>query len=151
MFLATLVAQCLTLVSQSVTQWVSATLEFWHKECLLRLQTLQSFDQSVVKKQGDCHNNQHLNFCVNLIMIIWKVIFRMVVKMIMLMINMMVIMALTSFLDSLAVWKYAPMLVLDNSVVIWSVYLFLFKIPGDILSDTGCSFSLPAHPETKVF
>ena len=29
-----------------MTGWVSATLEFWHKEWLLRLQTLQKLGQS---------------------------------------------------------------------------------------------------------
>ena len=48
-FLAALAALYLTLVTHSVDQWVSATLEFWHKEWLLRLQTLHTFDQSDVK------------------------------------------------------------------------------------------------------
>ena len=48
-FLAALAALYLTLISQSVSQWLSATLEFWHKEWLLRLQTFQTFDQSHVK------------------------------------------------------------------------------------------------------
>ena len=36
-------------LGQWVGGWVTATLEFWHKEWLLRLETLQTFDQSVVK------------------------------------------------------------------------------------------------------
>ena len=40
-FLAALAALYLTLVSQ----WVTATLEFCHKKWLLRLETLQTFDQ----------------------------------------------------------------------------------------------------------
>ena len=40
-FLAALAALYLTLVSE----WVTATLEFKHKEGLLRLKTLQTFDQ----------------------------------------------------------------------------------------------------------
>ena len=43
-FLAALAALYLTLVSH----WLSATLEFWHKEWLLGLETLQTFDQSDV-------------------------------------------------------------------------------------------------------
>ena len=44
-FLAALAALYLTLVSQ----WVSATLEFWHKEWLLTLETLQTFGRSDVQ------------------------------------------------------------------------------------------------------
>ena len=44
LFLAALAALYLTLVSH----WVTATLEFRHKEWLLRLETLQTFDQSDV-------------------------------------------------------------------------------------------------------
>ena len=40
LFLAALAALYLTLVSD---WWVSTTLEFWHKEWLLRLQTLETF------------------------------------------------------------------------------------------------------------
>ena len=42
-------------VTDSVTDSVSATLEFWHKEWLLRLRTLQMFDQQGVqtKRQKD--------------------------------------------------------------------------------------------------
>ena len=47
-FLAALAALYLTLVSDSLTHWVGATLEFWHKEWLLRLEILQTFDQSDV-------------------------------------------------------------------------------------------------------
>ena len=32
-------------LGQSLDQWVTATFEFWHKEWLLRLETLQTFDQ----------------------------------------------------------------------------------------------------------
>ena len=32
-------------LGQSLSHWVTATLEFWHKEWLLRLETLQTFDQ----------------------------------------------------------------------------------------------------------
>ena len=35
-------------LGQSVTEWFSANLEFWHKERLLRPETLQTFDQSDV-------------------------------------------------------------------------------------------------------
>ena len=45
LFLAALAALYLTLVSDSLTESVGATLEFWHKEWLLRLETLQTFDQ----------------------------------------------------------------------------------------------------------
>ena len=50
-FLAALAALYLT----SVTGSLGATLEFWHKEWLLRLQTLQTFDQHDVqtKRQKD--------------------------------------------------------------------------------------------------
>ena len=47
-FLAALAALYLTLVSEWVSDSVGATLEFWHKEWLLTLQTLQTFDQSDV-------------------------------------------------------------------------------------------------------
>ena len=51
-FLAALAALYLTLVTDSLSHWLTqsltATLEFWHKEWLLRLETLQTFDQSVV-------------------------------------------------------------------------------------------------------
>ena len=55
LFLAALAALYLTLVSESVTHSLSATFEFWHKEWLLTLQTLQTFDQSDVwtKRQKD--------------------------------------------------------------------------------------------------
>ena len=36
----------------------------------------------------------------------------------------------------------------DNELLLC---FFMFKIPGDILSDTGRSFPFPAHPEAKVF
>ena len=45
-FLAALAALYLTLVSEWLTQWLTATLEFQHKEWLSRLQTLQTFDRS---------------------------------------------------------------------------------------------------------
>ena len=32
-------------LGQSVSQWVTTTLELWHKEWLLRIQTRQTFDQ----------------------------------------------------------------------------------------------------------
>ena len=35
-------------LGQWLTHWLTATLEFWHKEWLLRLETLQTFDQSDV-------------------------------------------------------------------------------------------------------
>ena len=46
--LAALAALYLTLVTDWLSQWVGATLEFWHKERLSRLETLQTFDQSDV-------------------------------------------------------------------------------------------------------
>ena len=36
----------ITATPPSVTEWVTATLEFWHKKWHLRLQTLQTFDLS---------------------------------------------------------------------------------------------------------
>ena len=45
-FLAALAVLYLTLVSGWVTHWLTATLEFWHKEWLLRLGTLETFDKS---------------------------------------------------------------------------------------------------------
>ena len=42
-------------LGQSLCHWVAATLEFWHKEWLLRLETIQTFDQGVkkTKRQKD--------------------------------------------------------------------------------------------------
>ena len=47
-FLAALAALYLTLVTDSLTDWLTATLEFWHQEWLLRLETHHTFDQSDV-------------------------------------------------------------------------------------------------------
>ena len=44
-FLAALAALYLTLVSDWLTDSLTATLEFWHKEWLLTLETLETFDQ----------------------------------------------------------------------------------------------------------
>ena len=48
-FLAALAALYLTLVTQSLT----ATLEFWHKEWLLRLEALRTYDQSDVWQKDE--------------------------------------------------------------------------------------------------
>ena len=48
-FLAALAALYLTLVSQWVGEWLTATFEFRHKEWLLTLETLQTFDQHDVQ------------------------------------------------------------------------------------------------------
>ena len=47
-FLAALAALYLTLVSQWVSDSLSATFEFWHKEWLLTLETPQTFERSDV-------------------------------------------------------------------------------------------------------
>ena len=44
LFLSALAALYLTLVSGWLTDWLTATLEFWHKEWILRLETFETFD-----------------------------------------------------------------------------------------------------------
>ena len=58
LFLAALAALYLTLVSDSLSDWLTewltdATLEFWHKEWLLRLETLSDIWSEVVSRQKD--------------------------------------------------------------------------------------------------